>query len=170
LSLRARHTHAHWADKLTLCANGKQIPRGHNGRSVFMKIVVVVRTKPIAASRPRIPRFGKPYFAKTYKTWRDTAHDIVPEYTETPIDYPVKVNVLFAIPRARTSKLLVPMGDGDNFEKALFDLIQRKKYLSDDKWITTGTWRKRFLPFGAEGYSYIAIEPEDEEIDIEPAY
>jgi len=80
------------------------------------------------------------------------------------------VNVLFAIPRARTSKIVVPMGDGDNFEKALYDMLQRKGYLTDDKWITTATWRKRFLPFGAEGYSYIAIEPDDEEIDIETTY
>lgn len=82
------------------------------------------------------------------------------------IDFPVKVNVIFAIPRARTSTLIVPMGDGDNFEKALYDLLQRKRYLSDDKWITSATWRKRFLPFGAEGYTEITIDREDEAIDI----
>jgi len=135
-----------------------------------MKIVVVVRTKPIAASRPRIPRFGKPYFAKTYKTWRDTADNIVPTYDGEPLEYPLKVNVLFAIPRARTSKIEVPMGDGDNFEKALYDMLQRKQYLSDDKWITTATWRKRFLPFGNEGFTYIAIEPEDEDLELEDNY
>jgi len=75
--------------------------------------------------------------------------------------------VLFAIPRARTSKLIVPMGDGDNFEKALYDMMQRKKYLLDDKWITTGTWRKRFLPFGADGYSQCIVREETEEIDLE---
>ena len=135
-----------------------------------MKVIVVVKTKPIAASRPRIPRYGKPYFAKTYKTWRDVADSIVPEYTEKPLDFPVKVEVLFAIPRARTSKLIVPMGDGDNFEKALYDMLQRKQYLLDDKWITTGTWRKRFLPFGANGYTYVEITEEDEEIDIDITY
>ena len=58
------------------------------------------------------------------------------------------------------------MGDGDNFEKALYDLLQRKRYLSDDKWITTATWRKRFLPSGEIGYSEITIYREDEDIDI----
>lgn len=90
------------------------------------------------------------------------------EYSGTPIDFPVMVTVTFAIPRARTSKLLVPMGDGDNFEKALYDMLQRKNYLLDDRWITTATWRKRFLPFGVDGYTEITIEQETEEIDIEP--
>jgi len=58
------------------------------------------------------------------------------------------------------------MGDGDNFEKALYDMMQRKKYLLDDKWITTGTWRKRFLPFGEMGYSECVVEEETEEIDL----
>lgn len=74
--------------------------------------------------------------------------------------------MLFAIPRARTSTLIVPSGDGDNYEKALYDLIQRKKYWSDDKWLTSATWKKRFLPYGQEGYSLIVIEEEDEEIDL----
>lgn len=113
-----------------------------------------------------MPRFGKPYFAKTYKKWRDTADEIVDTYTGSPIDYPVSVKVTFAIPRARTSKLIVPMGDGDNFEKALYDMLQRKGYLSDDKWITTATWKKRFLPCGEEGYTEIVIDKEVDDVDI----
>ena len=124
-----------------------------------------VKTKPIAASRPRVPRYGKPYFAKTYKAWRDIAHKLVPSST-LGLARPVKVSVIFAIPRAKTSKLIVPQGDGDNFEKAIYDLLVRKGYLADDKWITTGTWRKRFLPFGAEGYTEIDIMEEEDDIDI----
>jgi len=130
-------------------------------------IKVLIKTKPIAASRPRIPRYGKPYFLKTYKKWRDEAGALVPEYKGKPIDYPCKVDVVFAIPRAKTSTLVVPMGDGDNYEKALYDLLQRKKYVLDDKWITTGTWRKRFLPFGAKGFTSVTIRTDDEEIDLE---
>lgn len=134
-------------------------------------LIVVVKTKPIAASRPRVPRYGKPYFAKTYKGWRDRCEVLIPEYKGTPIDFPVTVMVTFAIPRARTSKLIVPMGDGDNFEKAVYDMLQRKKYLLDDKWITTCKgWRKRFLPYGCEGYTEVVIEEETEEMDIESKY
>lgn len=79
---------------------------------------------------------------------------------------PVRANVLFAIPRAKTSKLIVPVGDGDNYEKAIYDLLQKKGYIADDKWIVTAIWRKRFLPFGSEGYTYVALEEEGESIDI----
>jgi len=91
---------------------------------------------------------------------------VLPEWDGTPVDFPVMVTVMFAIPRARTSKLVVPLGDGDNFEKGLYDLLQRKKYLLDDKWITTGLWRKRFLSFGEEGYCLVTIKEERDDIDI----
>ena len=83
------------------------------------------------------------------------------------IAHPVRVVVDFLIPRSKTSKLIVPVGDGDNYEKATYDLLQKKGYLLDDKWITSATWRKRFLPFGAEGYCLITIEDEEEEIDYD---
>ena len=57
------------------------------------------------------------------------AEKIVPSYTGVPVAVPVAVSVLFAIPRSKTSKLVVPVGDGDNFEKAIYDLLQKKEYL-----------------------------------------
>lgn len=73
---------------------------------------------------------------------------------------------IFAIPRAKTSKLLVPAGDGDNYEKSLYDFLQRAGFLEDDKWITTGIWRKRFLPHGETGYTEVILEEECEELDL----
>ncbi len=129
-------------------------------------ITIRIPVKPVPASRPRIPRYGKPYFPKTYRKWRDDAKEVVPSST-LALAVPIQVDVLFAIPRAKTSKLVIPWGDGDNFEKALYDLLTRLGYLEDDKWITTGTWRKRFLPHGTEGYTLITITAETEEIDLE---
>lgn len=82
------------------------------------------------------------------------------------IAIPMNVTVLFAIPRAKTSKLIVPVGDGDNYEKALYDLLQKKGYIADDKWITSGSWAKRFIPTGEEGYTLITIKEETDVIDI----
>lgn len=79
---------------------------------------------------------------------------------------PVSVVVLFAVPRSKSSELVTPVGDGDNFEKAIYDLIQSKGYLEDDRLITTCTWRKRFLPYGTDGYTEITINLEEESIDI----
>ena len=129
-------------------------------------LTIRIPLRPVAASRPRIPRYGKPYFPKTYKKWRDDADLVVPEFTGTPIEFPVAVTVMFAIPRARTSQLIVPVGDVDNFEKGLYDLLTRKLYLLDDKWITSTECRKRFLPFGEDGYCTVTIKKETEEIDL----
>lgn len=75
-------------------------------------------------------------------------------------------DVLIAVPRSKTSKLIVPVGDGDNYEKAIFDMVQKRGWLADDKWITTGHWRKRFLPHGTVGFTRVEFTPETEEIDI----
>ena len=78
------------------------------------------------------------------------------------------MDVLFAIPRSKTGKLLTPVGDGDNFEKAIYDLLQTKGYLEDDRWITSATWAKRFLPYSSNslGYTLLKIYEDNEEIEI----
>jgi len=129
-------------------------------------LILKIPLKPVPASRARIPRFGKPYYPKTYKGWIEAAEAVVPE-SKLKLAEPVIVEVLFAIPRSKTSKLLVPVGDGDNYEKALYDMLQKKGYLLDDKWITTCTWRKRFLPFGSNGFTQVGISLDPEEIDLE---
>ena len=76
------------------------------------------------------------------------------------------MDVVFVIPRSRTGELLTPVGDGDNYEKAIYDLRQKQGYLEDDRLITTATWRKRFVPYGVQGYTEITIHAETEEIEI----
>lgn len=129
-------------------------------------LTITIPIKPIPASRPRIRRFGKPYFGKNYTAWRKNAAKTVDTYGGSPIASPVYVDVLFAVPRAKSSKLLVPFGDGDNFEKALYDFLVRHGYLEDDKWITSAYWRKRFLPHGETGYTHITIKDERDDIDL----
>ena len=128
-----------------------------------MKITIPL--KPIPASRPRVTRWGV-YYSKTYKNWMAEAERIVPVWKDAPWCFPVQANTLIAVPRAKTSQLVVPVGDGDNFEKAVFDLLQKKGYLEDDKWITSATWRKRFLPYGEVGFTMVELTPETEEIDL----
>ena len=130
-----------------------------------LPIKIRIPIRPVPASRPRVPRYGKPYFPKTYKLWRENASIAIPD-SSMRVAAPVSVTVLFAIPRAKTSKLIVPVGDGDNYEKALYDLLQKKGYLDDDKWITSGQWAKRFLPTGEVGYTEITIKAETDVIDI----
>ena len=87
-------------------------------------------------------------------------------YAAAPLETPLRINVVFAIPRSKSGKLANPVGDGDNYEKAIYDLLQSKKYLEDDRWITRAVWRKRFLPHGKEGYTLLTIYKDNEEMEI----
>ncbi len=107
------------------------------------------------------------YYSKTYKQWLSVAENLLDANTGTPLEIPVVVNVLIAVPRSKTSKLIVPVGDGDNYEKALYDMLQKRGWLADDKWITTGHWRKRFLPHGCVGFTEVEITEETEDVDLE---
>jgi len=85
------------------------------------------------------------------------------------VKVPCSANVLFAIPRSKNSKLVTPVGDGDNFEKAIYDLLQGQNYLSDDRLIIRGHWAKLFVPYGQTGYTHIKIweAPLDNYKDLE---
>jgi Holliday junction resolvase RusA-like endonuclease len=145
----------------SILMSGKKTPK-----RVQLPCSLRIELKPVPAARARIPRYGKPYYPKTYKAWINSAEKLVEQVTGA-LEIPIRAESLFAIPRARTSQLIVPVGDGDNFEKAVFDLIQKKGFLMDDKWIVTGLWRKRWLPVGAQGYTLITLREETDELTIE---
>lgn len=86
--------------------------------------------------------------------------------TGEALKVPVRADVVFAVARSKTGKLPTPIGDGDNYEKALYDLLQSKGYLEDDRWIVSATWRKRFVPFGSAGYTQVTLYEETEEIEL----
>jgi Holliday junction resolvase RusA-like endonuclease len=126
---------------------------------------IIVRLKPVPASRARVPRYGKPYYPKTYAEWIAATRELIPQ-SDLMISFPTEVKVVFGIPRAKTSKLIVPVGDGDNYEKATYDMLTHKGYLMDDKWLTKGSWSKRFLPYGSLGATVITLTPDLDPMDI----
>jgi Holliday junction resolvase RusA-like endonuclease len=112
----------------------------------------------VPASRPRIPRFGKPYYLKPYAEWREAALALVAAATET-LEGPLYVDTVIAIQKARTSKLAIPKGDLDNYEKAAWDLLTQKGYWKDDVQITVTATEKRFTKAGEAPGTYIRIMP-----------
>lgn len=107
------------------------------------------------------------YYGKRYKTWRLHGEALLPLCpVRDRVDVPCSLSVTFAIPRSKTSQLLTPIGDGDNYEKAFYDLLQKRGYLLDDRLITTATWRKRFVQYEQPGWIEVNIYEELEEIDI----
>jgi len=112
-----------------------------------------------------VTRWGV-HYGKRYKAWRTDAAKLLEECSTTPLAEPLRINVVFAIPRSKSGKLSTPVGDGDNYEKAIYDLLQSKKYLEDDRWVTRAVWRKRFVPHGTQGYTMLTIYKDNEEIEI----
>lgn len=97
---------------------------------------------PVPASRPRVTRWGV-YYGKNYKTWMETADQLLPD-SKLQHEGPLKVNVKFVCTKPKMTKRLWPRGDGDNFEKAIYDAMTKKGYWKDDDQIVSGSWIKRF--------------------------
>jgi Holliday junction resolvase RusA-like endonuclease len=128
-------------------------------------LTLTVPLTPVPASRPRVTRWST-YYGKRYTEWRKQSERIVLDAPFPPIAEPISAIVTFAIPRSKTGKLMTPVGDGDNYEKAIYDLLQSKGYIEDDRWIVSATWRKRFVPYLHLGYSVVTLFKEHEEIEI----
>lgn len=109
------------------------------------------------ASRPRVTRWGT-YHTKTYKTWLDQAGAYLSGVTAAiPADTPLIVVAEFVCARPKTTKLVTPKGDIDNYLKAPLDAITHAGLWADDKWITTVTATKRFQEPGEEPHTSLVV-------------
>lgn len=116
---------------------------------------------PVAASRARVPRYGKPYYVGKYEQYRKDMTDLVPLVLKragisNPIEGPLEVSALFLMDRPRTSKLLVPHQDVDNLLKAVLDSLNGKLWV-DDKQIVKLTGEKTWAKKETEGQTVIMV-------------
>lgn len=110
---------------------------------------------PVAASRPRVARWGT-YYQEPYKTWKAEAKDEFPDSLPESykiIDYPVRVDIVAHMAPPKTSKLLFPKQDVDNFAKAALDACNKLVWV-DDTLIQKLTIEKRW----ADGEGHIDME------------
>lgn len=112
---------------------------------------------PVPASRPRVPRFGSPYYEKTYTNFRETMATLLLSHKKwlpkEPSNKLMKVEVTFykKIPKSVSKKRRDLMHndfwasnvDLDNLEKAIYDSLEGVIYL-DDRQIVTHTSTKRW--------------------------
>lgn len=112
--------------------------------------------QPVPASRPRVTRWGT-YYSKTYKNWIAEATRLI-EDADVTLHGNLFVICRALVKPARTTKLLQPKPDVDNYAKAPLDIITKAQgYWDDDHQISTLLVGKRFtLPEEQEG-SHIAI-------------
>ncbi len=115
---------------------------------------------PVAASRPRISKFGA-YFTGPYKKFREEGSKVVYEVLGADfdlIDQPIAVDLECYVRQPKSTKLECPKGDIDNFIKAIFDLLNDKLWV-DDNIVRSVHAVKEWAPKGEEGYFTLGIRP-----------
>lgn len=103
-----------------------------------MVVDIYLPLPPRPASRPRFTcrgRFAVAYTDKPYREWLDAAEALLkqqrmPEGWDTSL--PVELEATFQITRPKTSKLLYPKPDIDNYQKALMDAITQAGHIWAD--------------------------------------
>lgn len=98
---------------------------------------------PMPASRRRVPLRGKPYYPKTYASWRDGMTAYLPTLA-APVLGLCKVLIDVACKRPQTLTADTPIGDVDNYAKAALDVISAAGIWGDDKQVRTLAIEKRY--------------------------
>ena len=114
---------------------------------------------PVAASRPRISKFGA-YFTGPYKKFRSAAAMVINQVLGrnfTPLSGKLAVDIRCYVTRPKTTKLEYPKADVDNYSKAILDSLNGKLWL-DDSQIWALFISKEWADPGEEGYFTVSLE------------
>jgi Holliday junction resolvase RusA-like endonuclease len=133
----------------------------------YSGFTLTLRIKPVPASRPRVTRWGT-YYLKTYKTYKDEAHEAIPVCTEQTLNCELGATVEFICHRPKNTKMVSPRGDIDNHLKAIFDACvgqaatkkqecRLKKYIKDDELISHVDARMRYAKPNEEPCTIITV-------------
>ncbi len=115
---------------------------------------------PRPASRPRVGRWGT-YYTGNYKTFRAEMADLLARVDlPPPTDNPLAVCVEFVCPSPKKPTNPYPMGDIDNYTKALFDSVQKAGFFNDDKQIVEVHATKRYVYPGEEPHITMLVSLE----------
>ena len=114
--------------------------------------------EPVPASRPRVPRFGKPFYTGRYAEYRElmAAYMASHELPE-PRSCSLSVEVTFICTRPKKPANDYPKGDIDNYVKAILDSINGKAFMTDDRVITHLCATKRYAIPGELAHTYITF-------------
>ena len=93
---------------------------------------------PVAASRPRVTTKGHTYYAGPYKNFRKDMNPLIEELAKgfVPLVGPLFVELDIWVQRPKSTKLLTPRADIDNYIKAILDSFNKILW-EDDSQITT---------------------------------
>jgi Holliday junction resolvase RusA-like endonuclease len=133
----------------------------------YTGFTLILRIKPVPASRPRVTRWGT-YYLKTYKNYKDEAHEAIPVCTRPTLTGELGVTIEFICHKPKSTKLVSPRGDIDNHMKAILDAVvgqaatkrqecRLKKYIKDDEIISNADVRMRYAKDGEEPHTVITV-------------
>ena len=118
----------------------------------------LLRIDPVPASRPRVTRNGISYYADPYKSFKKDAPAIIRStYKSEPITGLVNVHIKCYVLRPKTTKLLTPRPDVDNYAKAVLDAMNGI-VLEDDRQVVKLVVEKCWAAVGADGGIEVGIE------------
>jgi Holliday junction resolvase RusA-like endonuclease len=114
---------------------------------------------PVAASRPRVSKFGA-YFTGPYKRFRSAAAIVINRILGrnfTPMSGKLAVDIKCFVTRPKSTKLEYPRADVDNYSKAILDSLNGKLW-DDDSQIIALFISKQWANPDEEGYFVVEIE------------
>lgn len=119
---------------------------------------LTVKVSPVAASRPRVGRFGS-YYTGSYRRFRDEASKEVKIVIGNmqPMEGHLNVDIFCYCTKPKTTKLDTPRSDVDNLAKAILDLFNKKLWV-DDSQIINLFISKQWAPEGVPGWFEISVE------------
>ena len=135
-------------------------------------MLLVLPLNPVPASRPRVARNGRVFYAKTYANFKKQAETVVPTAIEMqelrgcPLEGPLMVDLRFFSKRPKKTILRFPRYDTDNSAKACLDICNGKLWLDDDQ-VVVLTATKSWAEPEQDGWIEVRVEPywTDDELD-----
>ena len=112
---------------------------------------------PIPAARPKVSRWGT-YYPKTYRAFRTAMELVVRKLFagRQPMVGPLAVVLNVFVRKPKSSKLLYPIGDVDNYAKAYLDSLNGHAW-HDDKQVISLTVTKDFTD-ETQGWADLQIQ------------
>ena len=112
---------------------------------------------PVPASRPRVSRKGFSYYAEPYRSFKDSMREAAMRAQAVCLSGLLEASIRIYCTRPKTTKLLVPRPDTDNFAKAVMDGMNEVMY-DDDSQIADLYVSKRWAPPGKSGWIEVSLE------------